>query len=531
MNAGPSIALPPDLVRLSPVVAPLLTALAVLIVDWFRTDRTGRVSGSLSLAGLIAAAVLALRTWTGWAGVGALLFATSAREAANGSAGGLLRVDGFGAFVGAVVILSAVVTVLLALDDTARRGLAQAEFFVLVLVASAGMMTLAIANDLVILFLILETLSLALYVLCGFLRGRRASQEAALKYFVLGSAAAAFLLYGIALVYGATGTTNLDRLAAALPRNPDTLAPLLPIGLALLLVGLGFKVAMAPFHQWTPDVYQGAPMVVTAFMAAATKAAAFAALTRVLWTAFAPVADTWTLALAVLAVATMTIGNLAALVQADMKRMLAYSAVAHAGYILAAVVAGTPAGNGAVLFYLLVYAWMNLGAFAVLLAVGPLGEAGGEEVGLEDLRGLARRHAGLALAMTIFLVGLTGLPPTAGFLAKWYVLQATLADGWTFLAVAIGLNSALAAFYYLRPVLLMYLAEPPDSRPLVAPTPHAVVVATTALVVGLGIVLAGPLVERSRAASPVGSVREPTPQVTQQPPMFFVVPDFEKRGR
>ncbi|MCB0216580.1 MAG: NADH-quinone oxidoreductase subunit N [Caldilineae bacterium] len=515
-----------DLNALLPMLVLAGTALVVLGVDWFLPEGESRILGGLSMLGLALAGGL---VWRGWGAVGSGVGAFGRGVSVPGGppAVFLVQVDKLGLFVAGILVLAALLVLLLGVDYLRRwPGLARVEYFVLLLVATAAMMLLAVANDLVLVFLAIETFSIALYVLSGFLRGHRFSQEAAFKYFVLGAFSAGFLLYGIALVYAATGTTNLTLIAWVLEGEIHALPPLLFVGFGLMLVGLGFKVAMAPFHQWTPDVYEGAPTTVTAFMAAGTKAAAFAALIRILWSGFGPVAPAWAPLLASLALLTMVVGNLAALVQVDLKRMLAFSAVAHAGYLLVAVVAGGPAGDGAALFYLLAYALMNLGAFGVLMAIGPVGPEGRDATNLADLKGLARRHPGLALALAIFLLSLTGLPPMIGFLGKWYIFQAAVGSGYTWLAVAVMVNSVVSAFYYLRPIVLMTMAEAePDLPAITVPTASAMAIAVSALLVVTALILGQPLVSAAQASALAGprllSADEAAPAGT----LFMGVPD------
>ena len=505
-----------EVLVLAPVLGVLCAALAVVVLDLVRLDRDGRRSGGLALAGL---AVSGLLAWRAWPSMGTVAFVPA------GGGAGLLVLDGFGAFVTWVVLLAAAVTVTVSMGYARRRRFDQAEYYALTLVAAAGMMALALANELIVLFLLLEGFSLALYILCGFARGDGPGLEAALKYFVLGSVAGGFFLYGAALTFAATGTTQLDAVAARLADGAQGVPLLALVGFGLLVVGLGFKTALVPFHQWAPDVYYGAPAPVVGFMAAATKAAAFAALARVLWTGFGPLAAQWTPLLSVLAVATMVIGNVTALVQSDLKRMLGYSAVAQAGYVLASLLAGTAAGVSAALYYLLVYALMNVGVIAVLVAIGP-DSAGRDASRLDDVRGLSARHPGLALA--VFLLALVGLPPTAGFVGKWYIFEALVAAGRTPLAVAVVLNSVVAAIYYARPVLLAYAAPAGSQRPITVDTPTAVAVGTTALVVGLAVVLTGPLAGAARAAGALGAVEAPRSEQTEAPALFFTAPTFQK---
>ncbi|MBN1659074.1 MAG: NADH-quinone oxidoreductase subunit N, partial [Anaerolineae bacterium] len=308
----------------------------------------------------------------------------------------------------------------------------------------------------------LEILSIALYALVGLNRAERRSSEAALKYFMLGAFATGFLVYGMALVYGQAGTTSLAGIRAHVLAL-ETIPSLLGVGLGLMLVGFGFKVALVPFQWWTPDVYEGAPTPVTAFMSVGAKAAAFAALGRVVIYAFAGQVGA-PLALAVLAALTMTVGNLAALRQASVKRMLAYSSIAHAGYVLVGVAVGNEAGVTGVLFYLLAYAFMNTGAFAVLVAATRFegGSAQGETI--DALQGMRRRQPGLAAAMTVFMLSLAGVPPLVGFLAKLYVFGAAVQAGLAWLAIVGVINSVISAYYYLRVVAAMYMREAPEGR-------------------------------------------------------------------
>ncbi len=369
----------------------------------------------------------------------------------------MLVVDGMGVFVTVVCALAGLGALLLMPSYTARERLRAREIYPLVVFAVAGMSVLAMGTDLMVLFLGLEIMSLAVYVLAGYQRGAERSVEAALKYFLLGAFASAIFLYGLTFVYGAAGSVRLDVVATALANENPYTARLAQIGLALLLAGIGFKVAAVPFHLWTPDVYQGAPTPVTAFMSSAVKAAAFALALRVLRVGFGAHPALWTGAVEWLAIATMIVGNLAALVQRDLKRMLAYSSIAHAGYLLAGVAAGHPAGTSAVLFYLASYLVANLGAFAVLVAIGEKGEA---NLTLDDVAGLYRTRPGLAFALAACLLSLAGIPPTAGFFGKFLVFNAAIRAHMIGIAVLIALTSALSLGYYLLVIVKMYMAEP-----------------------------------------------------------------------
>jgi len=371
--------------------------------------------------------------------------------------GGMFVHDGFTVFFTLLFCAIGVLSVMLSWDYIKRTRINQAEYYALLLAATLGMVLMAASNDLITIFLGLELMSLALYVLVGFRRGQLESNEAALKYFLLGAFASGFLLYGIALLYGATGATGLEAMTQFLA-NPRALAnPLFVSGLLLLLVGFAFKVSAVPFHMWTPDAYEGAPTAVTAFMSAGAKAAGFAALLRVALKLMPEWPHEWTVLLGWIAVLTMTVGNVTALLQTSVKRMLAYSSIAHAGYILVAVVAGGTDGASAALFYLAVYAFMNLGAFGVLTLLGKGLE---EPVLLADLAGLGFRRPFLGIAMTVFMLSLGGIPPTAGFMGKVYVFGVALKAGLVPLVIVGVLNSVVSVFYYLRITVAMYMEEP-----------------------------------------------------------------------
>jgi NADH-quinone oxidoreductase subunit N len=389
-----------------------------------------------------------------------------------------------------VVLISLTLALLISVGYLRREQLEAPEYIALMVLSATGMMVMASANDLIAIFLALEILSIALYVLSAFDKRRLTSQEAGLKYFLLGAFSSAVFLYGVALVYGATGTTSLTGIAKFLAGNAVLDNGVLFVGFALLLVGLGFKIAAAPFHMWTPDVYQGAPTPVTAFMAGATKAAAFGAILRVFVGTFDLYRDDWRPAVFGLAVISMAVGTIAAVVQTDVKRMLAYSSIAHAGYVLIGVQAATRKGTSAALFYLLVYALMIIGAFAVVSVVARRGD---ERHSLDDYRGMARREPVLAGLLTLFLLAQAGVPLTGGFVAKLGVFSAAVDAGQYALALVGMLTAVISAFVYLRIVLAMYApdAEAPaeDEAPLRvdAATGVALFLASVAVVV-LGIV-------------------------------------------
>ena len=407
-------------------------------------------------------------------------------------ANGPIALDTFRWFADAVILLGTVFTIALGMDDNMRAGITAGESHVLVLLASSGMMLLAAARDLIVVFLGIELMSIAVYALAGMNRRSVRSAEGALKYFLLGAFSTAFLLYGIALVYGATGTTNLGLIAERTNAYGLAASPLLLAGIALMLIGFGFKVATVPFHMWAPDVYDGAPSAITAYMAATVKAAAFAAFIRVWLEAFPYSANLWHPALSGLAIATMIVGNAIGIVQRNLKRMLAYSSIGHAGYLLVAVAAGTVQGSSAMLFYLFIYTLATFGAFAVVVT---LTHERQDAVMLDELAGLWTVRPWLALAMAVLMLALMGFPVFggAGFFAKWYVLQAALQAPvkQTTLAVVLVLTTVISAGYYLYVVMLMFMR--PRGEGIPAPE-HAggltrmVLAVTVVLLLILGVV-------------------------------------------
>jgi NADH-quinone oxidoreductase subunit N len=476
-----AIAFPPvTLLPLLPSLVVLAAGVLVLALDVAPRAIPRELLAVVALLGMIGALLATLARW----GTGGRAF----RD--------MVVLDDYALFFHVIICYSGALIVLLSMDYLRRRGGDSAEYYALVLFATAGMMLLAAAGDLVVIFLALELMSLSLYVLAGLFKRELASGEASMKYFLLGAFASSFLLYGIALLYGAAGTTNLDRIAAAMASRPGD--PLFVIGLGLLLVGFGFKISSVPFHMWVPDVYQGAPTSVTALIATGSKAGAFAALIRVLAVVPRGVALDWAVLLWVVAAVTMTVGNVVAIAQSNLKRMLAYSSIAHVGYMLVGLVAGGAAGTSAVLFYLLTYAFTTAGAFGVITLCE---RARDEAVEVGDYAGLARRHPLLAAVLGLFLLSLIGVPPLAGFVGKFYVFGAAVRAGYLWLAVIGVLNSAVAAYYYLRVIVYMYMREPEGAATAFAPSFAGSVALAIAL---LGIVLLGivpaPFVDLAQAA-------------------------------
>ena len=380
--------------------------------------------------------------------------------------GGMLVVDGFSIFINMLLIVGGLLTVALSYDYLKRMNLARGEYYVLMLFSISGMMLMASAADLIVVFLALELLSIPLYVLAAFARPEARSEEAGLKYFLLGAFSSGFLVYGIALVYGASGTTSLNGIFAAAQAGMDYPIYLL-LGAGLILVGLGFKVAAVPFHMWTPDVYQGAPTAVTAFMAVGAKAGGFAALLRVFSVAFPSLSAQMVPVLWAISAATLIIGNLAAIAQNNVKRMLAYSSISHAGFIMMAVVAyGNDAARfdvvASALFYLLAFAFASFGSWAVVIA---LEQQEGRGLEFKDYAGLGRKRPALAVAMAVFMLSFTGVPPTLGFAGKFFLFRAVLEGGYVGLAIIGVLASLISAYYYLRLVVVMFMQEgKPDVR-------------------------------------------------------------------
>ena len=483
---NPALVLPVvDLRPLLPMLVLAATAAIVIVLDLLPPRERKDHLGFVSALGVVLTLIM-----TYW-----MTFSIGGGELRGFR--GMVVLDPFALFFNIVIGYATGLVILFSMDYIRREGQEAGEFYILVLLSSLGMMLMASAGDLIIVFLGLETMSIALYVLTGFFRHRLEAGEASLKYFLMGAFASAFFLYGIALIFGATGSTNLDRIANAVAAGAGR-DPMLAIGFGLLLVGFGFKISAVPFHMWAPDAYEGAPTSITAFIATGSKAAAFASLLRVLLTALRGAPLDWPMLMWGMAAITMTVGNVVALAQQNLKRMLAYSSIAHVGYMLVGVVAGGSLGNGAVLFYLLVYTFTTAGAFGAILL---LERNGREAVQLADYGGLATRHPVLAVALSIFLLSLIGIPPTAGFVGKFYLFGAAVKSGYVWLAVIGVLNSAVAAYYYLRLIVFMYMREPEGAPTVMAPSFSGALALVVALwgVVQLGVA-PGPLFDLAQAA-------------------------------
>ena len=398
---------------------------------------------------------------------------------------GVIRADNFSLFINLVLCVIGVLTMLFSNEVVERDRLPAGEYYALTLFAICGMMMMAAATDLLVIFIALEILSLAVYVLTGIRRASGSGAEAAFKYFLLGSFSSAFFLYGIAFIYAVAGSTRLEQISIAL--SPQGAPPTLAIlGVGLLIVGFAFKVSAVPFHMWTPDAYQGAPTIVTGFMSTAVKAAAFAAFVRVFLTAFAPLSPQWIPLLGASAIATMVVGTVVGVAQTSVKRMLAYSSIAHAGYLLVGLIAANDTGQAAVLFYLLAYAVTNLGAFGILAL---LASRSNEHDEVRDFAGLWKSEPVLATLLTVFLLSLGGFPPTAGFIAKWYIFAAAVQQGHYWLAIIGVLTSVISVYYYLRIIVMMYMSESAHTEPVakLSPTATAALAMATAAVFYLGV--------------------------------------------
>ncbi len=367
---------------------------------------------------------------------------------------GLLAIDGFAAFFKSIFVLSAVLTVLMSVPYLRVEGVRAGEYCFLILCATLGMMFMASGIDLITLFIGLETMAISFYILAGFLKPSQRSNEAAVKYFLLGTFSLGLLLYGMSLLYGATGTTSLAGIAESVANSGGSL--LLSLAIILVAAGMGFKIAAVPFHMWAPDVYEGSPTPVTAFLSVGSKAASFAMLFRIFIEGLPGLAADWQLIFWVLAAITMTVGNIAAITQTNTKRMLAYSSIAHAGYVLIGLVAGTGRGVAAAMVYLFVYLFMQLGAFTVITMLRRRDVVGDE---LKDLSGLYVRQPLAAIAMLIFMLSLGGIPPTAGFMGKLWLFSAAIESGLVWLAVIFVLNSVISIYYYYRIVVFMWLKD------------------------------------------------------------------------
>jgi NADH-quinone oxidoreductase subunit N len=438
-----------DYLRIAPEIILTILGTLIMFLEAVLPDDKKSIFPGLTIAGLAAA------LWGAFA--------------ANGSQGlsyqGMVIVDGFATFFRVLVIVIGMVAVFSSTEYLRRENHTGGEYYALIVFSIVGQCIMASANELIMIFIGLEISSIASYILAGYLRDDPRNNESALKYFLLGSFATAFLLYGVAWIYGATGNTNLGEISRALA---STSVPIAMAGTAaaLIFVGMAFKISAVPFQTWAPDVYQGAPSPVAAFLTVGPKAAAFAIMLRVFLGGFGSIADRWMPFVWGVALATMIVGNFAAILQSNIKRLLAYSSIAHAGYVLVAVTAHSPTGSAAAMFYLAAYAMTNLGAFAVVTYVARKGE---KYVSIDDFAGLSQKQPAMAAMLTIFLLSLIGVPLTGGFFGKFYIFKAALDANLVWLTVLGLLNSAVAAYYYLRILVVMYMHEPAEGSENLAP--------------------------------------------------------------
>lgn len=417
-------------------------AMIVLLVDVLSSRRLGEKNllAYLSLMGIVTAAIFARNP------TGTTLF--SFHET--------FTIDNYSLFFNFIFLLSTGLTILISHSYIKREEINHGEYYALIMFSTIGMMLMASGADLLNIYIGLEVMSISIYILTGFKRSKLISNEASLKYFLLGAFATGFLLYGISAIYGTTGTINLRQIAGFIAGKGGISDPLLLMGMGLIIIGLGFKVASVPFHAWVPDVYEGAPTAITAFMSVGPKAAGFAAFLRIFMTAFGSSHYEWQKVIFILAVLTMTMGNIVAIAQTNIKRMLAYSSIAHAGYLLIALVAANNMGVPGTLFYILAYTFMNIGAFAIVIV---LSHKGDEFIQINDYAGLGFKRPLLAIAMTLFMLSMAGVPPMAGFVGKFYIFSAAIKSGYVGLAVIGVINSVISVYYYLRITVIMYMKE------------------------------------------------------------------------
>ena len=428
-----------NLQAIMPMLIVTLAAMATMLAEAFRRKDERMPIGGLGVIGLIGAIAAAGLLWD-----------------RNAVGFGVIQADNFALFVTIVVAVIGLFTIMFSSEVIEREGIPAGEYYTLTLFSIVGMMMMASATDLLVVFIALEIMSIAVYVLTGIKRTDAAGTEASFKYFLLGAFSSAFFLYGIAFSYAVSGSTRLDALSTAIAQSASAPGPMVWLAMGLLLVGFAFKVSAVPFHMWTPDAYEGAPTVVTGFMSTGVKAAAVAAFLRVFLSAFEPLRGDWTQLLTWIAMLTMVVGTVVGVAQTNVKRMLAYSSIAHAGYLLAGIIAASAIGKSAVLFYLASYAVANVGAFGVIAFIATRERNTGE---LTDFTGLWYAKPMLAVLMAVFLLSLGGFPPMAGFIAKWYIFAAAVNEGFYTLAIVGVLTSVVSVFFYLRIVVMMFMSS------------------------------------------------------------------------
>lgn len=459
-----------DFQAIMPALIVALTGIVTMVAEAFQPKGERVPLGGVGIIGLIGAAIASGLLWgrdlTGF---------------------GVIRADDFSLFINITLCAIGILTILFSGPVVGRERLPAGEYFALTLFAVTGMMLMASATDLLVIFIALEVMSLAVYVLTGIRRTSEVSAEAAFKYFILGAFSSAFFLYGIAFTYGIVGSTRLEQVAATLAGQGDAPGLMAYLAVTLLLVGFAFKISAVPFHMWTPDAYEGAPTLVTGFMSTGVKAAAFAAFVRVFLSAFEPMHAAWAPVVSALAVATMVIGSVLGVAQSNVKRMLAYSSIAHAGYLLVGLIAANTAGKAGILYYLAAYGLTNVAAFGVIAL---LSTEDHPHDSIRDFAGLWHRRPAMAGLMTVFLLSLGGLPPTAGFLAKWHVIAAAVQEGYFGLAIVGMLTSVVSVYFYLRIVVQMFMSEEDaiDPAPVVPRTAMAGLAVASAAILYLGVV-------------------------------------------
>jgi NADH-quinone oxidoreductase subunit N len=478
----------PDMRPLMPELIMVCLTLLIVVLDLFIKRK-----GIIALLSIVTALFVGFILVFGFTNVVGLNFVPSFGETFSG----MYIADGYSFFFKLLFLLSLVLSILISIRYIEIEQVNLGEYYTLLLFATLGMMVMASAGDIIVLYLGLELMALSTYVLAGFLRFDRKSNEAALKYFLLGAFASAFLLYGTSLIYGLTGTTNLKGIAEYIAAKGITVHPALLFSMILFIAGFGFKIAAAPFHMWAPDVYEGAPTSVTAFMSVGPKAAGFAVLGRTFFIAFDSFQLDWATMLMPIAVLTMAVGNILAISQTNIKRMLAYSSIAHTGYALIGVIAGGDEGIASMMNYLFIYAFMNIGAFAVVILLRTETFKGDE---IADFEGLAKTHPLASALMLIFMFSLTGIPPTAGFIGKFYLFMSAVHAGYTWLAIVAVIFSTISAYFYLRIVMLMYMREPKVEITLTTSPYTGITLAVTTLAVLLIGILPSSLIELARTA-------------------------------
>jgi NADH-quinone oxidoreductase subunit N len=454
-----------DLGYIMPEIALTIMALGILLADLFLKRKETTALLSIVSVGIVAYII-------GWSEMGTAF-------------SGMYVSDGYSTFFKFIFIINIILSILVSVRYIEVEKVNFGEYYSLMLLATLGMMLMASAGDLIVLYLGLELMALSTYVLAGFIRYDMKSNEAAVKYFLLGAFASTFLLYGTAMIYGLTGTTNIRGISTYIMENGLASNPVLMLSMILFAVAFSFKIAAVPFHMWAPDVYEGAPTSVTAFMSVGPKAAGFAVLGRVFMVAFSSVKVEWAAVLIPIAILTMGLGNIVALSQTNIKRMLAYSSIAHAGYMLLGIIAGSSEGMASVLNYMLIYGFMNIGAFAVVIMLRSEGFKGDT---ITDYQGLSKTHPMAAALMLVFMFSLTGVPPTAGFMGKFYIFMSAMDAGYTWLVIVAVIFSAISAYFYLRIVMYMYMKEPKETVQLSSSnglTVALVVTAAAVLIIGV----------------------------------------------